>query len=71
MLLVLPPRFVWANPTWLNSQTGFCGLGESEKSKAFWEEMATWTNWLANTHPPWAAYQATIWQTNSLIALGK
>jgi hypothetical protein len=24
--------------------------------EAFLEEMAAWTNWLANTHPPWAAY---------------
>ena len=32
-------------------------------------EMAAWTNWLANTHPPWAAYRAMM--ANRLVALDK
>jgi hypothetical protein len=37
--------------------------------KALREEMATWTNWLANTSPPWAAYRALM--ANRLVALDK
>ncbi|KAI2506095.1 hypothetical protein MHU86_8326 [Fragilaria crotonensis] len=33
------------------------------------EEMAAWTNWLANTSPPWAAYRAVM--ANRLVALDK
>ena len=32
-------------------------------------EMAAWVNWLANTHPPWAAYRAMM--ANRLVALDK
>ena len=32
-------------------------------------EMAAWANWLANTHPPWAAYRAMM--ANRLVALDK
>ena len=32
-------------------------------------EMANWTNWLANTQPPWAAYRAMM--ANRLVALDK
>ena len=39
------------------------------ESAAFHEEMAEWTNWLANSHPPWAAYRATM--ANRLVALDK
>jgi hypothetical protein len=39
------------------------------ESKALREEMAAWTNWLANTSPPWAAYWALM--ANRLVALDK
>ena len=39
------------------------------ESEALREEMAAWTNWLANTAPPWAAYWAMM--TNRLVALDK
>jgi hypothetical protein len=39
------------------------------ESEALREEMAAWTNWLANTHPPWAAYRAIM--ANRLVALDK
>ena len=32
-------------------------------------EMANWTNWLANSHPPWAAYRALM--AARLVALDK
>ena len=31
--------------------------------------MTHWTEWLANTSPPWAAYRATM--ANSLVAMNK
>ncbi|KAI2490762.1 hypothetical protein MHU86_23809 [Fragilaria crotonensis] len=37
--------------------------------EALREEMAAWTNWLANTSPPWAAYRAVM--ANRLVALDK
>ena len=37
------------------------------ESEALREEMAAWTNWLANTSPPWAAYRAVM--ANRLVAL--
>jgi hypothetical protein len=39
------------------------------ESEALRVEMAAWTNWLANTHPPWAAYRAMM--ANRLVALDK
>ena len=39
------------------------------ESEALREEMAAWTNWLANTSPPWAAYRALM--ANRLVALDK
>ena len=39
------------------------------ESEALREEMAAWTNWLANTAPPWAAYRAMM--ANRLVALDK
>jgi hypothetical protein len=39
------------------------------ESEALREEMAAWTNWLANTSPPWAAYRAVM--ANRLVALDK
>ena len=39
------------------------------ESEALREEMAAWTNWLANTSPPWAAYRAMM--ANRLVALDK
>ena len=39
------------------------------ESEALREEMAAWTNWLANTSPPWAAYRAMM--VNRLVALDK
>ena len=39
------------------------------ESEAFRMEMAAWTNWLANTHPPWAAYRAIM--SSRLVALDK
>ena len=33
------------------------------------EEMAHWTEWLANTSPPWAAYRATM--ASCLVAMDK
>ena len=33
------------------------------------EEMAHWTEWLANTSPPWAAYRATM--ASHLVAMNK
>jgi hypothetical protein len=39
------------------------------ESEALREEMAAWTNWLANTQPPWAAYRAMM--ANRLVALDK
>ncbi|KAI2494156.1 hypothetical protein MHU86_20388 [Fragilaria crotonensis] len=39
------------------------------ESEAMREEMAAWTNWLANTSPPWAAYRAVM--ANRLVALDK
>ena len=39
------------------------------ESEALREEMAAWANWLANTHPPWAAYRAMM--ANRLVALDK
>jgi hypothetical protein len=41
-----------------------------KESEAFCEEMAAWTNGLANTHPPWAAYRS-IMMSNRLVALDK
>ena len=40
-----------------------------KESEALRLEMAAWTNWLANTHPPWAAYRAIM--SNRLVALDK
>jgi hypothetical protein len=39
------------------------------ESETLRSEMAAWTNWLANTHPPWAAYRAMM--ANRLVALDK
>jgi hypothetical protein len=39
------------------------------ESEALREEMAAWTNWLANTSPPWADYRAMM--ANRLVALDK
>jgi hypothetical protein len=39
------------------------------ESEALREEMAAWTNWLANTTPTWAAYPALM--ANHLVALDK
>ena len=39
------------------------------ESEALREEMVAWTNWLANTSPPWAAYRALM--ANRLVALDK
>ena len=33
------------------------------------EEMAQWTEWLANTSPPWAAYRATM--ASHLVSMDK
>ena len=33
------------------------------------EEMAHWTEWLANTSPPWTAYRATM--ASHLVAMNK
>jgi len=39
------------------------------ESEAFREEMASWTNWLANETPPWPAYHALM--AGRLVALDK
>ncbi len=39
------------------------------ESETLRTEMADWTKWLANTHPPWAAYWALM--ANRLVALDK
>jgi hypothetical protein len=40
-----------------------------KESAALREEMASWTAWLANGHPPWAAYRALM--AARLVALDK
>jgi hypothetical protein len=35
-------------------------LRYGKESSALWEELAEWASWLANQHPPWAAYRARM-----------
>jgi len=62
--------------------SGMAGLGGTDvvdlqnwllcfgaESEAFREEMASWTNWLANETPPWPAYRALM--AGRLVALDK
>jgi hypothetical protein len=43
--------------------------GYGKESSALREELTEWASWLANQHPPWAAYRALV--ACRLVALDK
>jgi hypothetical protein len=59
-----------AGPGWTNAVDLWDWLLRfGKESDAFWEEMAAWASWLANSNPPWAAYRAFM--ACRLVALDK